>query len=195
MRTVHETESLRPSDPVPRNHSAAGTKPQRLKLIVNAKPPESELGNDEVDVDDDATIASNDDSRPESPLAPFIYPPDVCFTGDELAMPADQLYKLLKRQIRWAEELSTHLKAGVTELESRQKAEWQAKELVLANLVEAELANAVDKQDTDRLDLLSGDLPQPMLPMKGPSPWYREPAVPEIEGGRESAEQAMGLAD
>ena len=181
MRTVHETESLRPSDPVPRNHSAAGTKPQRLKLIVNAKPPESEHGNEAADVDDDATIASNNESGSEPPLTPFTYPADIYFTEEELAMSVDRLYKLLRRQVCWAEELSVELKTEVTELEGKQKEEWQAKELILANLAEAELANAVDKEDTDRLDLLSGDLPQPMLPMKGPPPWYREPAVSEAE--------------
>ena len=195
MRTVHETESLRPSDPVPRNHSAAGTKPQRLKLIVNAKPPESEYGNGEVDADDDATIASHDESGSESPLAAFTYPADIYFTEEELAMPADRLYRLLRRQARWAEEVSVKLKTEVAELEGKQKEEWQAKELVLANLAEAELANAVDKNDTDRLDLLSGELPQPMLPMKGPSPWYREIAPSELEPRAESNEQAIGLTD
>ena len=193
MRTVHETESLRPSDPVPRNHSAAGTKPQRLKLKFNPRPPESEQGENEADVDDDATIVSNASSESEAPLSPFTYPEDIHFTERELAMPLDHLYKLLRRQICWAEEIRVELKTEVEELEVKHKKEWQAKELVLANLTEAELAVAVDNEDTDRLALLTDDLPQPILLIKGPLPWYREQSVTSLEPGVENIEQAVGL--
>lgn len=193
MRTVHETESLRPSDPVPRNHSAAGTKPQRLKLKCNPRPPESEQVDGEADVDEDATIASTASPEPEVPLSPFTYPADIQFTEQELAMPSDHLYKLLRRQIGWAEEIGLDLKKEAEELEGKHKREWQAKELVLANLTEAELAIAVDKGDTDRLALLTEALPQPILPIKGPLPWYREQSATSLEPGTDNIEQAVGL--
>ena len=182
MRTVHETEALRPSDPVPRNHSTAGTKPQRLKLIVNAKPPEAEHEEAEADVDDDATIGTNEDNDAEVLLAEFQYPSDVEFTEEERRMPIDELYKLLRMQVHWSEETGKELRKEVAELEGKQKEEWQAKELVLANLYEAELANADSKKEDQKLvDDLAADLPQTVLPMKGPTPWWRQQLPREEE--------------
>ena len=175
MRTVHETEALRPSDPVPRNHSSAGMKPQRLKLIVNAKPPEAEHDRGDADVDDDATIGSNEENELEIPLSEFQYPSDVEFTENERIMPIDQLYKLLRMQIHWSGEAGKELRKEVAELEGKQKDEWQAKELVLNNLYEAELANADSKNEDQKLvDDLAVDLPSRVLPMKGPTPWWRQ---------------------
>lgn len=185
MRTVHETEALRPSDPIPRNHSAAQVKPQRLKLIVNSRPPNDEQGNGDGDVDDDATIYSTTDIDPEAPLPlPFEYPLDVHFTEEELSMPPDHLFKLLRRQVHWAEEDGSELRLEIEALQGKRKEEWQAKELVLANLMEAELATAVDKgEDHDKVMALKDDLPHPMLPMSGATPWYR---IPQPEAAEES---------
>ena len=172
MRTVHETEALRPSDPVPKNYSSIPLKPQRLKLIVNSKPRED--GSGTPDVDDDATIYTNTDVEAEF-LPPFQYPNDVQFTEEEIAMPPDQLFKLLRRQVHWAEEDGSDLKDEVQILEAKRKEEWQAKELVLANVMEAELAKAVDNGvDLVHLNKLLEDLPQPILPLSGPQPWYRK---------------------
>src|SRR5690242_21618313 len=47
MRTVHETEALRPSDPVPKHHSSnPSNKFQRLKLVLTneAKRPSESKG-------------------------------------------------------------------------------------------------------------------------------------------------------
>ena len=195
MRTVHETESLRPSDPVPRNYSGAGVKTKNIKLKLNCKPrpPETEQVEGEAEIDDDATIPSPLSSEPEAPLSPFTYPADVDFSAEELALPLDHLYKLLRRQIGWAEEVGVELKKEVEELEGKHKREWQAKELVLANLSEAELAVAADNEDPDRLQLLTEDLPLPILPLKGPIPWYREQSVASAEPGARSVEEAVGL--
>ena len=175
MRTVHETEALRPSDPMPRSHSTAAVKPQRLKLIVNSRPPNEEQGNGDAEVDDDATIYSATDGDPDAPPPiPFEYPLDVHFTEEELAMPPDQLYKLLRRQIHWAKEDGSDLKLEVDALQRKRKEEWQSKELVLVNVMEMELATAVDKgEDHDKVLALQDDLPHPMLPLSGATPWYR----------------------
>ena len=150
-------------------------KPQRLKLIVNAKPPEAEHEEAEGDIDDDATIATNEDNETEAPLSEFQYPSDVEFTEEEKAMPIDELYKLLRMQIHWSEEAGKELRKEVAELEGRKKEEWQAKELVLNNLYEAELANADSKNEDQKLvDDLAADLPSRVLPMKGPIPWWRQ---------------------
>lgn len=185
MRTVHETESLRPSDPIPRNQAPPNAKPQRLKLIVNSKPPNEERGNPDADIDDDATIYSTTSIDPEAPPPlPFEYPLDIHFTEEELALPADHLFKLLRRQVHWAEEEASELKAETDALQRKRKEEWQAKELVLANLMEAELATAVDmEEDHDKVMALKDDLPHPMLPMSGATPWYR---IPQPETAEES---------
>ena len=64
---MHETEALRPSDPVPKNYSSIPPKPQRLKLIVNSKPREE--GNGDTEIDDDATVDSNTDAENDDPPA------------------------------------------------------------------------------------------------------------------------------
>ena len=178
MRTVHETEALRPSDPVPKNYSSIPPKPQRLKLIVNSKPREE--GNGDNEVDDEATVYSNTDAEDEVlPAAPFEYPADVQFTEEELEKSPDRLFKLLRRQIHWSEEDGSDLQDEIRSLEAKRKKEWIAKELVLANLMEAEIATAHDKgEHPEIVQKLAEDLPYPMLPIPGPLPWYRFSARP-----------------
>lgn len=178
MRTVHETEALRPSDPVPKNYSSIPPKPQRLKLIVNSKPRDE--GNGDTEMDDDATIDSNTDAENDGPpAAQFEYPADVQFTEEELEMSPDRLFKLLRRQIHWSQEDGSDLHDEIQSLEAKRKEEWIAKELVLANLMEAELATAHDKgEHPETVQKLAEDLPLPMLPIAGPLPWYRYAAGP-----------------
>ena len=197
MRTVHETEALRPSDPVPRNYSSAHFKPQRLKLVLNAKPPASTSeGSDKdtaasgepvpaLDVDDNATIYTPTEAE-DGPLGaatapgPYEYPEDVKFTEEELAMPPDLLFKLLRRQIHWARDEGKELQEEVGLMEEKRKEEWMAKELVLANVIEAELATAhtrgaVTEESVKRI---LDDLPPTPLPMTGAEPpWYRKPGI------------------
>lgn len=186
MRTVHETEALRPSDPVPKNYSSIPPKPQRLKLTVKAQPRDHEPNDiiaEDTELDDDATIYGTDLETETLPTtAPFEYPADVQFTEEELALSPDQLCRLLRRQIHWAEEDGSELKDEVHSLEAKKKEEWLAKELVLANVMEAELANAHDKgEPPENVQTLLHDLPQPILPMQGPQPWYRI-SQPPVEG-------------
>lgn len=175
MRTVHETEALRPSDPVPRNHSSAPSKPQRLKLIVNPKP----LPDSSASIDDDATIYTSNSPELESirpaPSHPFAYPADIHFTAEEASMRPDRLFALLRRRVHWAEDDAVKLREELEALEVKRKEEWQAKELVLANVMEAELANAFRDggADIESVLALKEDLPHPMLPIEGQTPWYR----------------------
>ena len=189
MRTVHETEALRPSDPVPRSHSAAQIKPQRLKLIVNARPrDEQHIANGsgehpQGEIDDDATVYTSTDIDPRDALhhnppqssSTFEYPPDITFTPEELAMPPNQLYRLLRRQVHWSEQDAHDLQEECEALSLKRKEEWQAKELVLANVMEAELALADRNElDIDKLiNLASNFLPAQVLPIEGVQPWYR----------------------
>ena len=182
MRTVHETEALRPSDPVPKNYSSIPPKPQRLKLILNAKPRSHSEANEDTEVDDNTSMYHTDAEIDDMPAAPFTYPPDVQFTEEELGLPADQLYRLLRRQLHWTEEDGVELKEEVAALEAKRKTEWLSKELVLANVMEAELAFGHDRGEAPaKIQNHLMDLPQPILPMDGPQPWYRIMTVPVEE--------------
>ena len=197
MRTVHETEALRPSDPVPRNYSSAHFKPQRLKLVLNAKPPTSTSeGSDkdtaasgepipDLEVDDNATVdtptGAEDGPLPTS-IAPgsYEYPDDVRFTEEELAMPPDQLFRLLRRQVHWAQEDGKELLEELKVMEEKRREEWMAKELVLANMIEAELATAHTRGaiTEENVTRILDDLPPTPLPMTGTeAPWYRKPGA------------------
>lgn len=178
MRTVHETEALRPSDPVPKHHSAAFQKPQRIKLIFTKPPSQQRQPGDGTTLDDDNnTIYDHPDADMDSepqPLPPFECPDDIQFTPEELALPPDQLFRLLRRQVRWAEDESRDLREETEALEARRKEEWFAKELVLANVMEAELATAMERgTPLSTILTLKDDLPHPMLSMEGETPWYR----------------------
>ncbi|MCJ1475884.1 hypothetical protein MMC13_004548 [Lambiella insularis] len=177
MRTVHETEALRPSDPIPRSHSQAQLKPQRLKLIVNAKPPGRAGTSGDVNELDGSTLtnATSDIDTYTQAVGPLEYPSELHFTDEELAMSPDQLFKLLRRHLHWVQDENQELKKEVETLEARRKEEWQAKELVLANLMEAELATAHSaKMDFDKIIRLKDELlPEQMLPIAGQTPWYR----------------------
>lgn len=196
MRTVHETEALRPSDPVPRNYSSAHFKPQRLKLVLNAKPPTSTSEGSDKDtagsgeplpdpeVDDNAAadtpIQAEDGPLPSVTAAQeaYEYPDDVRFTEEELAMPPDQLFRLLRRQVHWSQDDEKDLLEEVKVIEQQRREEWTAKELVLANLIEAELATAHTKGSIteDNVKRILDDLPPTPLPMTGnEAPWYRKP--------------------
>ncbi|KAL9035158.1 MAG: hypothetical protein Q9180_005008 [Flavoplaca navasiana] len=191
-RTVHETDILKPSDPIPKGHSTShwNVRPTRLKLVCNAKPPASDnndtppsahpIDPEEVPPpdreDDDATLPR---TRSPSPM-----PEDLHFTDAELATEPYQLFRLLRRQVHWAEEQGKELGAECEALEKKRVEAFQRKELVLANTVEAELSLALARnEDSDLVDHWRKSLPTPMLPISGPMPWYRNkaPEVPENE--------------
>ncbi|KKY27700.1 putative c2h2 finger domain protein [Phaeomoniella chlamydospora] len=123
MRTVHETEALRPSDPIPKSHSGgplgAGVggngNVKRIKLIFGGGkekgvPPGmgtrdlpplpasvADAGGDLVDID----------SVPfEMPIPNNYYPIELSssLSDVELALPPSQLYRLLQMQLHLAEQ-------------------------------------------------------------------------------------------
>ena len=137
---------------------------------MNSKPPNA---SNEEEVDDDATLSPH--SIEEAP-PPFEYPSDVVFTEAELSMGPDQLFRLLRRQVAWSEADGKALEAEVQALEKKRREEWTAKELVLANLMEAELAvgHANGEPESRIMQILTEDLPGEPLPLVGKeTPWYR----------------------
>ncbi len=242
MRTVHETEALRPSDPVPKNHNsyplavvnsalAAPTasllspslhaaaaapsfsqqqhqalqpaRPQRLRLIMSAKrsadghdpasavtaaaaayaaaamaggdkdngaPPTlftpeldtlaaaaaaTERLQPSLSLAAPAAAAATSMMAPLLPLLPHagllhggeeVYPDDVALTPNERALPPHQLFRLLRRQLHWAQDESRRLRGEVDALERRRRHEWMLKELLLENVMETELRDHDERQ-------------------------------------------------
>jgi hypothetical protein len=163
MRTVHETEALRPSDPVPKHHSSnPQNKSQRLRLTFNkfaagahspadpepaivkqqlkASPAPSMTAADIEYEHHNATFTRDEDTGEWTPQ----FPPDVTFASEELAMPAQQLWRLLKRQLVWATEEADELKRQLAAVEKIRKSEWVAKDLVLEELIQQQTLAVFD---------------------------------------------------
>jgi hypothetical protein len=219
MRTVHETEALRPSDPVPKHHSSnPSNKFQRLRLVLSESKraekgstpasPSSHVAPPSATVPPlsaDAEYAHNNVVYMQdiaSPNAPTMvqFPPDVTFAPHELSLPAPELFRLLRRQLRWATEEGDHLRKEAEVLEKQRKGEWAAKELLMENMMEAELAtNRRIQSELGEYDepgymapLEMDCEPSKTLPIKsraGGLPWWREESWLERQGGvRETRE-------
>lgn len=211
MRTVHETETLRPSDPVPRSH--ANQKPQRIKLFVRDPPPPDGSSNHleiplssphsngggvgvghlenslaqipENASDEDVTMNDDDDATLPPSSSPSPYPSSMALSPTSASMPPSQLFRLLRRQVRWTEQENEALKQEVIGLEKKRKEEWTRKELVLLNVFEAEVSCAAAAGgDVNEVMRVGDDLPVPMLPISGKTPWYR------VRDGQGPAEKA-----
>ncbi|KKK20800.1 hypothetical protein AOCH_007157 [Aspergillus ochraceoroseus] len=143
MRTVHETEALRPSDPVPKRHdlpSAAGTpvgtpvsKLQRIRLKLS-HPPKDDVERYSESVNGDA-IETEDLDEFELPG----FGSEGGFDDHELEMNPHQLYRLLRRQIHWAEKEGSTLRGDWDKIRPKRKDAWLEKEAIFDDLIDAEL--------------------------------------------------------
>jgi hypothetical protein len=196
MRTVHETEALRPSDPIPKGHTggiANGSisNGPKLKLKLNFGGANGEKRSNVIgDLPslptkhtvaqlgikaESMTLESEDDSEELAdavdidavpltlPLPPLYYPADVWdeMDDDERSLPPSQYFRLLRRQIKWAEEEDAELQKELTDLRSsaedmhgnilrrgagdekgadeNRKFEWQQTDRVLDAVLRAEI--------------------------------------------------------
>ncbi|KAJ5098914.1 Zinc finger C2H2 [Penicillium argentinense] len=143
MRSVHETDTLRPSDNKTTSGalgSVAGTpasKFQRIRLKLTG--PKDIIS--EADHSGDSTVSAP--LLPESDLDDNTMPefgPELGFDEDELKLPPRELYRLLRRQIRWAEKESTELRAQWDIIRPLRENAWHEKEAIFDDLIHAELA-------------------------------------------------------
>lgn len=203
MRTVHETEALRPSDPVPKHHSSnPSNKFQRLRLVFGEKKmketdkgstpasPSSHAPNSAtVPLNADVEYAHNnvvymqDLASPNTPTM-VQFPPDMNFASHELSLPAPELFRLLRRQLHWATQEGEQLRAEAEILEKKRKDEWVAKELLLENVMESELAKTRRRRleigetgESVSFGLLDEDVlaarKLEIKPKAGKMPWWR----------------------
>lgn len=134
MRTVHETEALRPSDPVPKSMQFPGGGPagksSKLKIVLKTSQPAR---------DDDAMDESsaNGDGSPIQEFTPMTT--EQGFTSEELKMPLERLHKLCRLQQRWAEQDGIELGKEIKRWEEEYKKEWLEKEVLLDQVVQGEI--------------------------------------------------------
>lgn len=169
MRTVHETEALRPSDPVPKHHSSfPANKLQRVRLVFNSSAAKSgktspvlasstmdteithnvnaedesllSLGIDDNKDIDQEMRAGNNNGEYALHSRKLSYPSEMLLTTSEASLPPDQLFRILQLQKAWSDMETAKLKRETAELETKCQEEWVAKELVLENVMEAEFA-------------------------------------------------------
>jgi hypothetical protein len=221
MRTVHETEALRPSDPVPKHHSSnPSNKHQKLRLTFKSLSggtngtgggPGSDGGKSSLSVPASPMTGPSHDEEYEhnnvifapapegskkGEQGPRQFPPDIHLTDTELSLAADDLYALLKHQLKWATAAGEELRKEVAELEEKRRREWNAKELALENLMEAEAEGAVRRgpvgvpeerlREESVMEVLTEDVKQARdMELKGAqeSPWWREPRRQRDGGG------------
>lgn len=134
MRTVHETEALRPSDPIPKSHPNHPHN-QTPALTRRGAPPRSPSSPEE------SSTSSDEEHQPRrhKKKRNQWYSPEDGFDADEDNRPPKELVKLLKRKLAWAEQSRDELRATLEGLEKRRKEGWVRKEVLLDRVIEVEL--------------------------------------------------------
>lgn len=146
MRTVHEPEQIKGEATGP------SKKPVKLKITNGTSarlpddsgPTHDEDGNVVTPSGDNDNIKYIPAHHPVTGQPGFMitYPPDINFTSWESSVPANQLMRLLRRQLHWAEQEGAELKKELAELERRRKEEFGLKDILLEGMLEAELSRA-----------------------------------------------------
>ncbi|KAK6958271.1 hypothetical protein Daesc_001068 [Daldinia eschscholtzii] len=130
MRTVHETEALRPSDPVPKSmQTQSGPKSGKLKIII--KTPQSHAAGQDDAIDDGDT---------GSDMTDFLTPltEQQGFSSKELTMDMKSLYRVCVANLKWVTKDSEALKRQCKEMEEIYKQEWLEKEALLDQVIQIE---------------------------------------------------------
>lgn len=140
MRTVHETEALRPSDPIPKSMQPLIKSGTRLKLVIKQPQAQPETQGqspgprrDQPSYPEFPNLSSASDIEQLTPLSG-----DFGFTSDELVLGPKQLWRLLRRKLHWAEEESDALRRECEMMEAIREKEWVEKELLLNQVIENE---------------------------------------------------------
>lgn len=143
MRSVHETDTMRPNDAITKvSSTTTGTpaaKLQRIRLkLTQPREPGTE-GEHHVE----APVAPPVPSIPtgldsEENLMPE-FGAELDFDEYELALPPRDLYRLLRRQIVWAGRETAQLQAEWQGIEPKRDTAWREKEAIFDNLIEAEV--------------------------------------------------------
>ena len=140
MRTVHETEA-RPDKGLPLlGGPTPATKLQRIKLKLS-QPKDEAHGSSDAAVDMDADPGTQD--MDTTSLGLNLNLDDFDFDEVEKALPPRDLYRLLRRQISWAERDAARLRAEWESTRPRRKQAWLEKEAILDRWLSDELEFSV----------------------------------------------------
>ncbi|KAF3918554.1 hypothetical protein ABW21_db0209280 [Orbilia brochopaga] len=155
MRTVHETEALRPSDPIPKSHP---NHPLNLSAHLHdhidhdkddeyssLSPSPQPLSDEE---DDGGGIGSNGLSGSSKEKGALYYDPEDGFDPDEAKLPPTELYKLLRRKLVWAQEETSLLETQKKKLEEKRRQAWVKKEMLLEQVIGMQLGDAAKQAVT-----------------------------------------------
>ena len=132
MRTVHETEALRPSDPIPKSmqpHIKSGT---RLKLVIK-QPHAADTQNQTQSLHRNLESNNSSDADHLTQL-----PTELGFPTEELEMNPRDLWRLLRRQLHWDLEESESLQRELEVTEAILQKEWVEKEIILDQVIKGE---------------------------------------------------------
>lgn len=142
MRSVHEAETVRPSDTKATSgaiNSVAGTPASKLQRIRLKLSQPKETGNEPdqphdpiVPVPTGSETDLDDTTMPE-------FGPELDFDEHELAMHPHDLYRVLRRQIHWAEKESARLRTEWDGLRPQRERAWLEKEAIFEDLIHGEL--------------------------------------------------------
>lgn len=127
MRAVHDPDELRNSEPGSRPIPPPG-KPPRLRLVL--KPARDASGG--------LPPLKGHINGVNPPGWTSSYPPGLAFTAEEEARGPEQLFRLLRRQVQWAEEEQASLKKQCEAMEELRKKEWKEKEVLLSQVISSE---------------------------------------------------------
>lgn len=130
MRTVHETEALRPSDPVPKSNPAAKSN-SRLKIVMRTP---GGRGNESQSPGPERLFNVEPDEDGFTPLTT-----DMGFTEEELALGPKELFRLCRRQLHWAEEDKAALQEVLEAMTELRDKEWLEKEILLDKVIKGEM--------------------------------------------------------
>ena len=138
MRTVHETEALRPSDPIPKSMQPLIKSGTRLKLVIKQNQGQSEpQGLSPVPKPSYPEFPNPSSTSDIDQLTPLSN--EIGFTPDELVYSPKELWRLLRRKLHWAEEESDALRRECEIVEGIRDKEWVEKELLLDQVIKKEV--------------------------------------------------------
>ncbi|KAJ6112781.1 zinc finger protein [Penicillium capsulatum] len=142
MRSVHEIDSLHGSSgKAGTATSVAGTPASKLQRIrLKLSHPSKDPGTDsEVHPESALTTAATVDATDPDDMSMPEYGPELGFDHHEVTMPPRDLYRLLRRQIYWAEQETAHLRTEWDEIRPRRERAWQEKEAIFDDVIDGEL--------------------------------------------------------
>ncbi|KAJ5698534.1 hypothetical protein N7462_000539 [Penicillium macrosclerotiorum] len=139
MRSVHETDTLRSLESKTGGiASVTGTPASKLQRIrLKLSHPAKEPGSEPEQTNDLVLSTTGTDDAEDLAMPEF--GPELGFDEHELAMNPRDLYRLLRRQIFWAEKDAAQLKAEWDEIRPKREHSWLEKEAIFDDLIDGEL--------------------------------------------------------